>query len=149
MDIIGDGLFKSELLNLISSENIPTEKIIFHGWLSHTETLQKIKDTYLVVFPSIYPEAFGIVGIEAMMHSKPVVAFDAGGVSSWLQNNITGFLVDVKDEKKFEEKLNTLLHDEDLYREFSLNARKRALEKFIPELHLHTLVELYKGGINN
>lgn len=149
LDIIGDGLFKNELLNLISLENIPTEKIIFHGWLSHFDTIQKIKEAYLVVFPSIYPEAFGIVGIEAMMYSKPVVAFDAGGVSEWLKNDITGFLVEVKNENKFEEKINTLLNNETLYREFSLNAKNSALEKFTPETHLISLVELYKSSFKN
>lgn len=147
LDIIGDGLFKKELLNLISLENIPSEKIVFHGWLCHSETLQKIKDAYLVVFPSIYPEAFGIVGIEAMMYAKPVVAFDAGGVSTWLQNNSTGYLVDVKDEEKFEEKVISLLDNENIHREFASNARKSALEKFIPQIHLNKLVEIYKGEV--
>lgn len=145
LDIIGDGLFKNELLNLISSENIPSEKIIFHGWLSHEETTEKIEEAYLIVFPSIYPETFGIVGIEAMMRSKPVVAFDVGGVSDWLENNITGFLVEVKNEKMFEEKVYTLLSDEKLYNIFSLNARKIVLDKFIPEIHITKLVELYRS----
>ena len=48
-------------------------------------------DNYLsrasvVVFPSIYPESFGIVGIEAMMRGRPVVGFDVGGVKDWLKN---------------------------------------------------------------
>jgi glycosyltransferase involved in cell wall biosynthesis len=149
LNVIGDGLFKNELLNFISLEDIPSEKIIFHGWLSHNDTMQKIKEAYLVVFPSIYPEAFGIVGIEAMMYAKPVVAFDAGGISTWLQNNITGFSVEVKDENKFEEKVNALLHNEGLHREFSLNAKKSAMKKFVPEIHLNTLVELYNGAVNN
>ena len=145
LDIIGDGAFKHQLLNLISLENIPSEKIIFHGWLSHEETTEKIEQAYLIVFPSIYPEAFGIVGIEAMMRSKPVVAFNVGGVSDWLDNNITGFLVEVKNEKMFEEKLHTLLSDEKLYNIFSLNARKIVLDKFTPEIHITKLVELYRS----
>lgn len=146
LDIIGDGLFKNELLNLISSENISSEKIIFHGWLSHKDTTQKIKEAYMIVFPSIYPEAFGIVGIEAMMRSKPVVAFDAGGVSEWLENNVTGFLVEVKNEKKLEEKVSTLLSDTELYKIFSFNARTNALSKFTPEIHLSSLVQLYRDS---
>ncbi|MES2567393.1 MAG: glycosyltransferase family 4 protein [Bacteroidota bacterium] len=149
LDIIGDGLFKKELLKIISSQNIPSEKVIFHGWLKHNDTIRKIKDSYLVVFPSIYPEAFGLVGIEAMMHSKPVVAFDAGGVSSWLKDQVTGFLVDIKDEIKFAEKVSSLLNNEELYMTLSLNARKLALENFVPKFHLETLVKLYKGELPN
>lgn len=145
LDIIGDGLFKNELFNLISSENIPLEKIIFHGWLSHEETTQKIKEAFIIVFPSIYPEAFGIVGIEAMMRSKPIVAFDAGGVSEWLENNVTGFLVELKNEKLFEEKVYSLITDKELYHRFSINSRRIALEKFIPELHINALVQIYRG----
>lgn len=146
LDIIGDGLFKNELLNLILLENIPPQKIILHGWLSHKDTTQKIKDAYVIVFPSIYPEAFGIVGIEAMMRSKPVIAFDAGGVSEWLENGVTGFLVEVKNEKKFEEKINLLLNDIELYEKFSSNAKKSAMMKFTPEIHLNSLVNLYRNS---
>jgi glycosyltransferase involved in cell wall biosynthesis len=149
LDIIGDGLFKSQLLNLISSENIPTEKIIFHGWLQHQETIQKIKHSYLVVFPSIYPEAFGIVGIEAMMLAKPVVAFNVGGVSEWLQDGVTGFLVPVKNEKVFEEKTLILLNDKKTYQNFAVNAKNNALLKFTPAIHMGRLVELYKNSLIN
>lgn len=144
IDIIGDGDFKSKLLDLMQKENIPSSKIVFHGWLAYTEIIQKIKESYLVVFPSIYPEAFGIVGIEAMMCAKPVVAFNVGGVPTWLQNNVTGFLVDVKNEKQFEEKINLLLHNKKMHHEFSINARKLAIENFSQNIHLKKLVSIYK-----
>ena len=40
----------------------------------------------IVVFPSMWPEPFGLVGIEAMRFARPVVAFDVGGVGDWLQD---------------------------------------------------------------
>ena len=60
----------------------------------------------------MYPEAFGIVGIEAMSLGKPVVAFDVGGVSSWLEHEKTGFLLNDRDVNGMTTAIQTLLTDE-------------------------------------
>lgn len=144
LDIIGDGNFKNELLALIKQLEIPSDKIIFHGWLNHHQTIEHIKKSYLLAFPSIYPEAFGIVGIEAMMCSKPIVAFDVGGVSTWLKDKINGFLVENKNVEIFAEKIKILLDDEYLHSEFSNKSKELALLKFLPEIHIDKLVTLYR-----
>jgi len=144
LDIIGDGDFKNELLSLIKQLEIPSDKIIFHGWLNHHQTIEHIKKSYLLAFPSIYPEAFGIVGIEAMMCSKPIVAFDVGGVSTWLKDKINGFLVENKNVDIFAEKIKILLNNENIYSQFSNKSRELALKNFLPEIHIDKLVTLYR-----
>jgi glycosyltransferase involved in cell wall biosynthesis len=46
----------------------------------------------LVVVPSLWPEPFGLVGVEAAAHGVPVVAFDVGGVPEWLIDGVAGHL---------------------------------------------------------
>lgn len=147
LEIIGDGVFKDELKKLVRNEDIPQHKVLFFGWLNHDKIIEKIQQSYLVVFPSIYPEAFGIVGIEAMMCSKPVVAFNVGGVSTWLQNDITGFLIKVKDEFLLCQKIEELINDKKLYKKFSHNARKIAVENYIPKIHIEKLLKLYENAM--
>ena len=100
----------------------------------------------MVAFPSIYPEAFGIVGIEAMMRGKPVVAFDTGGVRDWLTHNQTGLLVPVKDIRLFAESLIRLLGNSLEREEMGKTARKEALRKFHPHDHLEKITEIYQSA---
>ena len=101
----------------------------------------------MIIFPSIYPEAFGIVGIEAMMQGKPVVGFNVGGVSTWLKNEITGFLTKPGDTEMLREKAELLLNDAEIYNRMSRNARSEALKKFVPAVHIGKLIEIYRGRI--
>lgn len=47
----------------------------------------------IAVVPSTEPEPFGMVAIEAMLASKPIVASNHGGLKEIIINNETGFLV--------------------------------------------------------
>jgi len=41
--------------------------------------------------PSIWPEPFGKVGIEAMSVGRPVIGTSGGGISDWLIDKEVGF----------------------------------------------------------
>lgn len=143
IDIVGDGHDREYFEKMVPKHY--SDKIIFHGWRSRDEINEFLKNCYLLAFPSIYPEAFGISGIEAMMHGKPVVAFDVGGVSTWLTNKKTGFLIEAKDTSQFSNKIELLLNNHDVYRSLSENARKDALNRFTPEIHINKLLHIYKN----
>ena len=121
-DIIGSGhdenYFKSKVPSKYKSS------IIFHGWKNKNFINKLLSNSYLLLFPSIYPEAFGLSGIEAMMHGKPVVGFNVGGVSSWLFHEKTGFLVKPKDTEGLTKSIISLINDKKKYRNFSINSRK-------------------------
>ncbi len=53
--------------------------------------------SHFVVAPSIRPEAFGRIAIEAQASQKPIIATAIGGSLETIINNETGFLVDVLD----------------------------------------------------
>ena len=67
-------------------------RVEFAGWLSSKEKSALLTNSDLLVVPSLWPEPFGMVGLEACKHGVPVVAFDSGGVREWLQDGINGFL---------------------------------------------------------
>jgi len=145
--IVGDGYDRHYFENMIPKNY--KSKFTFHGWKDGYEIQEIFNNSYLLVFPSIYPEAFGIVGIEALMRGLPVVGFDVGGVSTWLKNNINGFLVPVKNIEKLTQSVGLLLEDEVLYREMSLKAREVAIDEFTPDKHIIKLIELYEITLMN
>lgn len=145
LDIVGDGHDADYFKSLVPEEF--KDKLTFHGWQSRDQIDALIHNSYLMVFPSIYPEAFGISGIEAMMRGKPVVGFDVGGVSTWLKDNKTGYLVPVKDTEAMQNKITALIANKEQYKYFSQNARAIALEEFSVDKHMDTLVNTYKKAI--
>lgn len=67
-------------------------EVRFVGWLERTRLDEVYAATDLLVFPSLWPEPFGLVGPEAGLRGVPVAAFDVGGVSDWLVDGVNGHL---------------------------------------------------------
>ena len=119
-----------------------SERVAFTGWIDNDKLAQYYKDAAVVAVPSIWPEPFGLVGIEAMAQSRPVVAFDVGGISEWLEDKKTGFLVRRGDTEAFAEKIDLLLQDFSLRRTLGQNAYKRAAGLFNKQRHMEKLVSI-------
>jgi len=64
----------------------------FPGWLSSSELRSSIALSHLHVLPSIWPEPFGLSGLEAGLLGVPTVAFAVGGIPEWLHDGINGHL---------------------------------------------------------
>ena len=96
LDLLGDGEDAAEFQQLATDLGL-NSCVTFHGWADRAMIDDYLNRATVVAFPSIYPEAFGIAGIEAMMRGKPVVGFDVGGVSDWLETGVTEVLVPSKD----------------------------------------------------
>ena len=101
----------------------------------------------MVVVPSTWPEPFGMVGIEAMAYGKPVIAFDVGGISEWLKDGETGFLVKLRDEVALAETLNLLLGDHSLAIRMGSKGREAVEKRFTPETHVDELLGRFQKEI--
>ena len=55
----------------------------------------------LLIVPSIEPEAFSLVILEAMSHGIPVIATNIGAHIELIENNKTGCLVDIRSPNYF------------------------------------------------
>ena len=97
-----------------------TDKVKFTGWLNQGKLREFYSKAQILAVPSVWPEPMGLIGIEAMRHSLPVVAFDAGGISDWLKDGKNGFLIKRKNIKGFADKLQYLLNNPAIALEFGL-----------------------------
>lgn len=53
------------------------------GWLGRAELAALYRRARALLFPPRWQEPFGIVGLEALAHGVPVVAWESGGVAEW------------------------------------------------------------------
>lgn len=84
----------------------------------------------IFVLPSVMPDSFPTVILEAMAASKPVVATQSGGASEMVLEGETGFLIPIKHVKAGTAAISILLEDPSLRKTLGENGRKRVLEKF-------------------
>ncbi|MGB8981535.1 MAG: glycosyltransferase family 4 protein [Anaerolineales bacterium] len=98
----------------------------------------------ILVLPSVQPEPFGGVVVEAMALSRPVVASRIGGSIEQVAEDVTGYLVEPGDAKSLADALVKLLEDPDRRRRFGENGHIRFLEKFEFESFYRRILELYE-----
>jgi glycosyltransferase involved in cell wall biosynthesis len=94
LTLIGDGLERPQLecrsIRLMASH--PEIAIHFSGWLNAEARDTRLASCDLLVVPSAWPEPFGLAGVEAGHYGVPSAAFDVGGISDWLKEDINGHL---------------------------------------------------------
>ena len=85
--IAGDGPDREKLLALAARYKVPIE---WYGWLAPEEVTTKMRQADLLAVPSLWPEPFGLVGIEAGCVGTPAVAYAVGGIPDWLIPGVSG-----------------------------------------------------------
>jgi glycosyltransferase involved in cell wall biosynthesis len=130
--LAGEGAYGSQLNELVKELGI-TSQVKFLGMLSPDKLAKEYQKASVFVLPSIWPETFGKVGVEAMSAGRPVIATDVGGVRDWLRNGKNGFLVKPQKPDDIAAKLTLLLSDPELMKSMSEAAQKDAQKFSIEE----------------
>lgn len=64
----------------------------FAGWVGRTERQRLMREADVLAVPSLWPEPFGLVGVEAGGVGLPGVAFAVGGIVDWCEPGVSGEL---------------------------------------------------------
>lgn len=139
--VVGTGNAATHLEHLCLKLGL-TKKVEFTGHVSHDNLGSYYSASSVVVVPSRWPEPFGMVGLEAMLHGRPVVAFNVGGISEWLEDGITGLLVPERNVSKLAMSLERILSDPDFAARLGRQAlhsfrRRFSFEHYIEQLESH------------
>ncbi len=135
--IINEKYNVNAVLNVIGGDvgcYSESKYVRYYGFLDknnskHLELFEKVlSDSQWFLFPT-HAECAGIVNCEVSAYGIPIVAFDTGGVSSYVLNQINGFCLPLDTSPELiAEKIFSVSKEE--YLEFSSNARQLYLSKF-------------------
>ncbi len=89
LTIAGDGPELPRLRRLAAQCRL---NVHFPGWVGPQSRRELLAGAHLLVVPSIWPEPFGMVGLEAGAIGIPSVAMASGGIPEWLVPGVSGEL---------------------------------------------------------
>ena len=121
-------------------------RLSWRHWATQEEISQQLMQTSVLVFPSLWPETLGIVGLEAMAHGVPVVASDIGGVPEWLREGRNGFRVPPKDASVLADRIQKIVGNRDTATAMGDEALAYLRERFLPQSHLSVLKSIYEAA---
>ena len=116
----------------------------FTGWLAGDgEDRLDVARASVPALPSVWPEPFGLVGLEAAALGVPAIAFDVGGISEWLRHDVNGVAVPgPPSAESLGEALAGVLGDERRLAALRAGARRLAGEMPLAT-HLDRLEEIF------
>ncbi len=115
-------------------------------WAAREEIDAIYRKASVFVFPSVWAETLGIVGLEALACGVPVVASDVGGVREWLKDGATGLLVPPKDPQAIADAVLRILESNGRARGMGRAGIALIGERFSPDEHVQTLIDLYQSA---
>jgi len=96
----------NHLKDQLKKNNI--DSVNFVGQLNRPALARFFRLHHICVFPSIYPEAFGIVGAEAMASGIALISSGVGGAAELFENNVSGLLFEPNEPNSLAEKILNL-----------------------------------------
>jgi glycosyltransferase involved in cell wall biosynthesis len=140
--IAGEGPYRTALEEQILNLNI-ADQVIFLGKRNDIHTVIAASD--IIVIPSIWEEAFGLIIAEAMACAKPVIASSIGGIPELVENGNTGFLVTPGQEDELAEAVQRLLENPDLCNSLGKNAFHKATAEFGIASYINKMADIFGG----
>lgn len=85
----------------------------------------------IFAFPTYYHnETFGLVNLEAMQHSLPIVSTFEGGIPDVVEDGVTGFLVPQKNAQALADKLEILINNPQMRQQMGVAGREKYEKEF-------------------
>jgi len=93
-------------------EPLPADpRLVVLGPRTHAEVMEVFRRSALVVVPSVWPEPFGLVAVEAMALGRPTVVSAVGALPEIVEDGVNGLVVGPRDPLALREAVRRLLDD--------------------------------------
>ena len=142
----GRNLYKKKLVRITEQFRM-TKQVKFIDNCKDMALAYKVAD--IIISPSIEPEAFGRVSVEAQSMQKIIIASNLGGSNETVIDEKTGYLFKSGDSKSLSEKILKVLNlDEITIKSLGIEGRKNVVNKFNVEKMCFSTYSEYKKLIN-
>lgn len=139
----GHKKFRKKLENKIIKANLEG-KVRIVGMCKDMPSAYVI--SHAVICPSVRPEAFGRIAIEAQSTSRIIISTKIGGSLETVIDGKTGFLVEPHDSEKLAELIDKVLNfTDDEAREIGLAGRKNVEKKFSNQKMCDDTIKVYRS----
>jgi glycosyltransferase involved in cell wall biosynthesis len=147
VDIIGkveSELFQNTLNQYIESNSLD-DYINLHGVKTGLDKFNLYCNADIFCFPTFFEsETFGVVNLEAMMCSLPIVSTFWRGISEVVVDGENGILCPIKDSAKLAIVLETLINNPKLRIEMGKKGREIFEKKYTLEIFRKNIIETFE-----
>jgi len=147
--ILGEGPERERLQVLAEKLGI-TDRLKFWGRLPRNETLEKLRQSHVLVHPSLH-DSGGWVCLEAMAAGRPVICLDLGGPAIQVTEK-TGFKVSAQEPKQaiagIAEAMALLAHDSALRLQMGQEGQHHVKESYSWEAKAILLSQVYQECVS-
>jgi len=147
-NLVGEGPLLDNCIRRVAELGLG-DRVRFTPSVPYSELSSIFREASIVVLPSVIPEAFGLVGIEAMACGRAVVAFDSGGIREWCIDGVTGNVTPRGDVIALANAIRKLISDPPLARKMGIRGRELVDTKFRLSNHYHGLLSVYRAAIES
>lgn len=145
--VVGDGPIRPDLQQISGRAGLT--QVSFLGQQSQAKVQELMKGALCVVFPSEWPEQFGLVTIESFACSVPVLTSNVKALEDIVSHDRTGLIFRSADPADLAEKVQFAWKNQDYMRTLGQNARGEYLDKYTSKKNLAMLIEIYKRAIDS
>ena len=143
--LVGDGPITEKLKLEAKQLGI---NVVFKGRLSSSEVKIELEKAKIYCQPSTklengHEEALALTIVEAQSMHLPAVVFNSGGMPEAITPNKSGFVAAADDHEDLAQKIQSLISDDNLWQEFSYNARENAVENHCFNKQIKKLEAIY------
>jgi len=142
----GRDLYKKKLIRITEQHRL-TNQIKFIDHCKDMALAYQVSD--IIISPSIEPEAFGRVAVEAQSMEKIIIASNIGGSNETIINEKTGLLFEAGDINSLSKKIiQAITMDETSLKLMGKEGRKNIIKKFNVEKMCFSTYSEYKRLVN-
>ena len=145
--MLGDGKYKEGAAQRIEATGL-SGRITLQERIAREDVYRYYGEAMVVVMPSMIPESFGYVGLEAFAHGTPVIAFNVGGVEQWLKDGMNGYLLERGDVEGLAEKIRFFLNNPGEAERMGRQGRVAVEEEFSGEKHMAMVFQAYEQAMD-